>query len=101
MKRTFAIILAALAAVALFGGLVYAVLVAAHVSESAATTVYGLTPLHFESSVICAHAYFHFVLPCSAIWLFAAATMLSASKPNFFNSCLRGADAPNVSMQML
>jgi len=37
-------ILAALAAAALFGGLVYAVLVAAHVSEPAATTVRGLTP---------------------------------------------------------
>ena len=44
MKRTFAIILAALAAAALFAGLVHAVLVAAHVSEPAATTVYGLTP---------------------------------------------------------
>src|SRR5215207_5351564 len=44
MKRTFALILAALAAAALFGGLVYAVLVAAHVSEPAATTVQGLTP---------------------------------------------------------
>src|SRR5215470_12358492 len=44
MKRTFAVILAALAAVALFAGLVHAVLVAAHVSEPAATTVYGLTP---------------------------------------------------------
>jgi hypothetical protein len=43
MKRTFAIILAALAAAALFVGLVHAVLVAAHVSEPAATTVYGLT----------------------------------------------------------
>src|SRR5215469_14717475 len=44
MKRTLAIIFAALAAAALFGGLVYAVLVAAHVSEPAATAVYGLTP---------------------------------------------------------
>jgi uncharacterized protein DUF6223 len=44
MKRTFAIIFATLAAAALFGGLVYAVLVAAHVSQPAATTVYGLTP---------------------------------------------------------
>ena len=44
MKRTFALILAALAAAALFGVLVHAVLVAAHVSEPAATTVYGLTP---------------------------------------------------------
>jgi hypothetical protein len=43
MKRTFALILAALAAAALFGGLVHAVLVAANVSEPAATTVYGLT----------------------------------------------------------
>jgi len=43
MKRTFAVILAALAAVALFAGLVHAVLVAAHLSEPAATTVYGLT----------------------------------------------------------
>ena len=39
MKRTFVIILATLAAAALFGGLVYTVLVAAHVSEPAATTV--------------------------------------------------------------
>jgi hypothetical protein len=44
MRRIFAIILATVAAVALFGGLVYAVLVAAHVSEPGATTVYGLTP---------------------------------------------------------
>ena len=43
MKRTFTIILVALAAAAVFGGLVHAVLVAAHVSEPAATTVYGLT----------------------------------------------------------
>jgi hypothetical protein len=44
MKRTFTMILAGVAVAALFGGLVHAVLVAAHVSESAATTVYGLTP---------------------------------------------------------
>ena len=44
MKRTFTLILAALAAATLFGGLVHAVLVAAHVSEPAATTVYGPTP---------------------------------------------------------
>jgi len=44
LKRTFALILAGLAAAALFAGLVHAVLVAAHVSEPAATTVYGLTP---------------------------------------------------------
>jgi hypothetical protein len=44
MKRTFALILAVLAAAALFVGLVYAVLVAAHVSEPAAITVHGATP---------------------------------------------------------
>ena len=47
MKRTFALILAALAAAALFGGLVYAVLVAAGISEPAATTVYGPTLRRF------------------------------------------------------
>jgi hypothetical protein len=52
MKRTFAIILAALAAAALFGGLVYSVLVAAHVSEPAATTVYGLTPRRLWATVV-------------------------------------------------
>jgi hypothetical protein len=43
MKRSLTLIPAALAAVALFGGLVYAVLVAAHVAEPAATTVSGMT----------------------------------------------------------
>ena len=44
MKRTFAIILAALSAAALFVGLVNVVLLAAHVSGPFANTVYGLTP---------------------------------------------------------
>jgi hypothetical protein len=43
--------LAALAAVALFVGLVYAVLVAAHVSEPAATTVDGLTPRRLWATI--------------------------------------------------
>jgi hypothetical protein len=43
MKRTLNIVIAAVIATALFGGLVYAVLVAAHVSEPAAITVQGLT----------------------------------------------------------
>jgi Family of unknown function (DUF6223) len=44
MKRIFAIIFVAVAAAALFAGLVHAVLMAAHLSEPAATTVQGLTP---------------------------------------------------------
>jgi hypothetical protein len=44
MKRTFVLILAVLAAAALFAGLVHGVLVVAHVSEPAATTVHGPTP---------------------------------------------------------
>src|SRR5215813_5571208 len=52
MKRTFAHILAALAAAALFVGLVHAVLVAAHVSEPAATTVYGLTARRLWASTV-------------------------------------------------
>ena len=52
MKRTFAIILAAVAAAALFGGLVHAVLVVAHVSEPAATTVYGVTPRRLWAATV-------------------------------------------------
>ena len=52
MKRTLTLILAALAAAALFGGLVHAVLVAAHVSEPAATTVYGATPRRIWASAV-------------------------------------------------
>ena len=44
MRRSFTMILTALAAAALFAGLVHAVLVVAHVSEPATTTVNGLTP---------------------------------------------------------
>jgi hypothetical protein len=52
MKRTLAIILAALAAAALFGGLVHAVLVAADLSEPAATTVHGLTPRRLWAATV-------------------------------------------------
>src|SRR5262245_55859455 len=51
MKRTVALVLAALAAVAVFGGLVHAVLVAAHISQPAATTVYGPTPRRLWATV--------------------------------------------------
>jgi hypothetical protein len=50
MKRTY-LILAALAAVALFGVLVYAVLMAAHVAQPAATTVHGPTPRRLWATV--------------------------------------------------
>jgi hypothetical protein len=52
MKRTFAIVLAAVVAVAVFGGLVYAVLAAAHLSAPAATTVYGLTPRRLWATAV-------------------------------------------------
>jgi peptidoglycan/LPS O-acetylase OafA/YrhL len=52
MKRTFVPILAALAAAALFAGLVHAVLVTAHVSDPAATTVYGLTPRRLWATTV-------------------------------------------------
>jgi len=54
MKRTFVLIIAALAAAALFGGLVHTVLVAAHVSEPAATTVYGLTFRRLWATIVVA-----------------------------------------------
>lgn len=43
MKRTLTIVVAGVAAAVPFGGLVHAVLMVAHVSEPAATTVQGLT----------------------------------------------------------
>jgi len=43
VKRTFIYIIAALAAIALYFGLVHLVLMAANVSKSAPSTVYGLT----------------------------------------------------------
>ena len=52
MKRTIAVILAALAAAAVFGGLVHTVLVVAQVSEPAATTVYGLTPRRLWATAV-------------------------------------------------
>jgi hypothetical protein len=52
MKRTFALVLAALAAAGLFGVLVYTVLLAAHVSEPAATTVQGLTPRRLRATIV-------------------------------------------------
>jgi hypothetical protein len=51
MKRNFVLILIALAALVLFGVLVHAVLVAAHLSEPAATTVYGATPRRVWATV--------------------------------------------------
>jgi hypothetical protein len=56
MKRTFAFILAALAAAALVGGIVHVVLVAAHLSEPAATTVYGLTARRLWATTVVALA---------------------------------------------
>jgi hypothetical protein len=52
MKRTLAIILAAVAVAAVFGGLVHAVLVAAHLSEPTAATVYGMTPRRLWAATV-------------------------------------------------
>jgi len=51
MKRTFAIVLVGLAAVAVFAALVHFVLVAANLSHSAPTTVQGLTPRRIWATV--------------------------------------------------
>jgi energy-converting hydrogenase Eha subunit A len=51
MKRAFAIILVGLMAAALFAALVHAVLVAAHLSNSAPTTVQGLTPRRIWATI--------------------------------------------------
>ena len=79
MKRTFAIILAALAAAALFAGLVHAVLVAAHVSEPAATTVYGLTPRRLWATD--GRLRWHWSAWSSVGWLWPAPPVVSAPRP--------------------
>ncbi|MBI1176310.1 hypothetical protein GC207_02605 [bacterium] len=62
MKRTFGFVLVALAVVAVFGGLVYAVLVAAHASEYAATTVHGPTPRRLWATAAAALGLFSVVI---------------------------------------
>jgi hypothetical protein len=52
IRRSFVLALAAVTAVALFGALVHAVLVAAHVSEPAATTVQGVTPRRLWATTV-------------------------------------------------
>ncbi len=52
MKRTFVLIPAALAAAALFAGLVHVVLVVAQVAEPAAVTIYGPTPQRLWASTV-------------------------------------------------
>ena len=61
MKLTFVIMLAAVAAVA-FAGLVYAVLIAAHVSEPAAMTIYGLTPRRLWATTAAVLALFGLII---------------------------------------
>src|SRR5689334_3692964 len=51
-KRISVLVVAALVAAALFAGLVHTVLVAAHVSEPAATTVHGLTPRRLWATTV-------------------------------------------------
>ena len=52
MKRIFVLIPVSLAAVALFGGLVHAVLVATNLDQPAATTVYGLTSQRLWATIV-------------------------------------------------
>jgi hypothetical protein len=67
MKRSFLIVLAIGAALASFAGLVHAVLVAAHVSEPAATTVYGLTPRRLWATAVALLALVGVVIGASAL----------------------------------
>jgi hypothetical protein len=68
MKRSLALILAALIAIALFGGLVHAVLVAANVSEPAATTVYGLTLQRLWATIVAGLALVGMVIGGAALY---------------------------------
>jgi hypothetical protein len=57
MKRTYALSLVALAAAVLLAGLVYGVLQVAHLSEPAATTIYGPTVRRLWATTIVALAF--------------------------------------------
>ena len=57
MKRTFAIVFAVVVAAAFFVGLVYAVLVTAHVSDPATSTVYGLTLRRLQADAVAVQAH--------------------------------------------
>jgi Family of unknown function (DUF6223) len=52
MKRTLVVALAVLAAAGLLAGLVHAVLVAAHLSEPTAATVYGMTSRRLWAALV-------------------------------------------------
>jgi hypothetical protein len=52
MKRIFSLILISLIAAGLFAGLVHVVLMVAHVSAPAATTVHGLTPRRLWATLV-------------------------------------------------
>ena len=67
MKRSFVLILAAVAAVAVFGWLVHMVLVAAHLSEPAPNTVYGMTPRRVWATVVAALALIAVVIGALAL----------------------------------
>ncbi len=67
MKRTFLLVMAALAALALFGGLVHAVLVLAQLSTPAAKTVYGATTGRLWASAAAVLALISFVLGARAL----------------------------------
>jgi hypothetical protein len=82
MKRPFALILAVVAAVVVFGGLVYAVLVAAHVAEPAATTVQNLTTRRLWATASA-------VLALVAVgWLWSAPRVASAPCSSAIPTCL-------------
>ena len=74
MKRTLITILAGAAAAAMFGGLVHAVLVVAHVAEPAATTVSGLTLRRFWATGAAAVALLGVVIGGRAVARSADAT---------------------------
>lgn len=67
MKRTLTFTLLALVGLAVFIALVHAALVAAHVSEPAATTVYGPTPRRIWATAVAALALVGVVVGAQAL----------------------------------
>src|SRR5262245_11128126 len=90
MKRRFILILGALAAAALFAGLVHVVLVAANLSEPATTTVYGMTPRRIWASVVAVVALVGVIIGAVALRRSAGRVVASNRRTLAFLALLAG-----------
>src|SRR6201993_36788 len=76
-------------------------LLVALVAQRAANAAHGTERDRKSTRLNSSHGYISYAVFCLEKYFFAAATISSTLKPNFFSSCTRGAEAPTFSMQKL